>query len=224
MISVEVRSDPEEVADRAAELVAEAVRAAVDAGDRFAWAISGGTTPVPMFRTMSRLDLPWRSIETWQVDERVVPLGDPQRNRTTQSDTLPPELLEGVRWMPVEDPDPEASALRYSAGMPERFDVVQLGLGADGHTASLLPGDPVLDVHDRDVGLTRPGRGLRRMTLTLPGLARGRRAIWVVTGAEKGDALAKLLAGDASIPAARVSIQDQVVVADRAAAPSAEAS
>ena len=221
MISVEVRSDPEEVADRAVELVAAAVRGAVDAGDRFTWAISGGATPMPMFRTMSRLDLPWRSIETWQVDERVVPFGDPQRNRTMQSDTLPPDLLGSVRWMPVEDPDMDAAALRYGERLPEGFDLVQLGLGADGHTASLLPGDPVLDVHDRDVALTRPRRGLRRMTLTYPGLARGRRAIWVVTGAEKADALAKLLAGDLSIPAARVSVQDQVVVADQAAAASA---
>jgi 6-phosphogluconolactonase len=215
MLRIEVRSDPEAVAIRAAELVAEAVRAATEARGRFAWAISGGATPFATFRRLAELDLPWDEMDTWQVDERIAPLGDHERNRTAQSETLPEGLLDRIRWMPVDDPDPEEAARRYAATLPERFDLVQLGLGADGHTASLLPGDPVLEVRQRDVAITLPYRGSRRMTLTYPGLARGRGALWIVTGDEKREALAMLVAGDPSIPAARVSVADQTLVTDR---------
>ena len=218
MIEVDLRPDGEEVATRAAELVGEAVRRAHDAGGPFAWAISGSETPLATFRKLADLDVRWDLVDTWQVDERIAPLGDPERNRTSQSEALPPGLRDGVRWMPVEDPDPEAAALRYAATLPARFDLVQLGLGPDGHTASLPPGDPVLDVRDRDVAVTRPYRGRRRMTLTYPGLARAERALWIVTGEDKRAALAELRARDPAIPAARVSIADQVVVTTRAAA------
>lgn len=214
MIRVDVVPDPEAVGTEAAGLVADALRGGVGARGRSAWAISGGTSPIPMFRRLSELDLPWEVIDTWQVDERVAPLGDPARNRTTQSEVLPGELLGGIRWMPVEDTDLEAAAIRYAATLPDRFDLVHLGLGADGHTASLVPDDPVLDVRDRDVAVTGPYRGHRRMTLTYAGLARAARAVWVETGSQKRQALTKLLAGDPSIPAARVPIADQLVVTD----------
>jgi 6-phosphogluconolactonase len=214
MIRVEVVPDPEAVGARAAEVVADALREAVGARGRSAWAISGGATPIPMFRRLSELDLPWDLIDTWQVDERVAPLGDPERNRTTQSEVLPEELLGGIRWMPVEDADLEAAATRYASTLPDRFDLVHLGLGADGHTASLVPGDPVLDVRDRALAVTGPYRGHRRMTLTYAGLARAARAVWLVTGSEKREALTKLLAGDSSIPASHVPVADQIVVTD----------
>ena len=215
MIRVEVLPDPVSVGEHAADLIAEAVGRAISEGRRFTWAISGGETPVPMFRRLGALALPWHLIDTWQVDERVAPLDDPDRNRSMQLKALP-GALDGIRWMPVEDDDLEAAAARYAATLPDRFDVVHLGLGADGHTASLVPGDPVLDIRDRDVAVTGVYEGRRRMTLTYPGLARAERAIWVVTESEKRDALRKLLADDRSIPAARVAVPDQVLVTDLA--------
>jgi 6-phosphogluconolactonase len=218
MIRLEVLDDPEAAAARAAELLAEAMRAA--AAGRIAWAISGGEGPAPMFRRLGELGLPWSEIDTWQVDERVAPAADPARNRTAQTRDLPADAVEGMRWMPVEDDDLEDAADRYASALPERFDVVHLGLGPDGHTASLVPGDAVLEVGDRAVALTAaPYQGLRRMTLTYPGLARSARAVWFVTGADKRAAVERLLDGDRTIPAAGVEIGDQVLVADRAAAP-----
>jgi 6-phosphogluconolactonase len=213
VIRLDVQADAEAACRRAAELVAEAAAARAPAS----WAISGGEGPGPMFRALGELDLPWDAIGTWQVDERVAPPGDPARNRTLQERELPPAALAGIRWMPVEDGDLEAGAARYGATVPDRLDVVHLGLGPDGHTASLVPDDPVLDIGDRTVSVTDAYRGHRRMTLTYPGLARADRAVWLVTGEDKRDALGRLLAGDRAIPAGRVDIADQVVVADVAA-------
>jgi 6-phosphogluconolactonase/glucosamine-6-phosphate isomerase/deaminase len=215
MIRVEVLPDTGAAAARAAEVFADAVLRAIAEGRRFAWAISGGEGPLPMFRRLDDLDLPWDLIETWQVDERVAPQGDPDRNASHQMAALPSEAMTGVRWMPVEEEDLDVAAVRYAATLPARFDVVHLGLGADGHTASLVPEDPVLDVRDRDVAVTGPYEGRRRMTLTYPGLSRAAQAIWLVTGPEKRDALEKLIAGDRSIPATRVPVEDQFVVTDR---------
>jgi 6-phosphogluconolactonase len=216
MIRVEVLPDPGSVGRRAADLIAEAVRRATSEARRFAWAISGGGTPVPMFRRLGESDLAWHLIDTWQVDERVAPPDDPDRNRASQLRALPPEARDGIRWMPVEDEDLEPAAARYAATLPDRFDVAHLGLGADGHTASLVPGDTVLDVGDRDVAVTGPYQGRRRMTLTYPALSRAERVVWVVTGPEKRDALRQLIAGDRSIPATHVPVPDQVVVTDQA--------
>jgi 6-phosphogluconolactonase len=216
MISVEVLPDPGAVGRRAADLVAEAVRRAVADGRRFTWGISGGETPIAMFRALGELGLPWHVIDTWQVDERIAPTGDPSRNRTEQERALPPEAKGGIRWMPVEDEDLEAAAAAYATILPERFDIVHLGLGADGHTASLVPGDPVLEVDDRAVAVTGPYEGRRRMTLTYPGISRATRVLWVETGVQKREALRRLIDGDRSIPAARIPVVDQVVVTDLA--------
>jgi 6-phosphogluconolactonase len=215
MVRLEVCPDAGSVGRRAADLVADAVRTAISDGRRFRWAVSGGETPTPMLRHLSEMDLPWERVDTWQVDERVAPLGDPDRNRTRQEQTLPTEALEGMRWMPVDEEDVEGAAARYASGLPGRFDVVQLGLGADGHTASLVPGDPVLDVRDRDVAVTRPYGGRVRMTLTYPALSRAGDVLWMVTGVPKRAALERLLRGDGSIPATRVPVEDQVVVTDQ---------
>ena len=213
-ISVEVRPDAAAAGRYAADLVAERIRAVTADGRRFAWAISGGTSPAPMFRRLGELDLPWASIDTWQVDERVAPAGDPDRNRTIAEPELPEQALDGVRWMPVEDEDLEAAAARYAATLPARFDVVHLGLGPDGHTASLVPGDPVLDERERTVAVTGPYQGRRRMTFTYPALERATWIVWLVDGAEKREVLTKLIARDTSIPASGVTIPDQLVVTD----------
>jgi 6-phosphogluconolactonase/glucosamine-6-phosphate isomerase/deaminase len=126
--------------------------------------------------------------------------------------------------MPVEAPDLDAAAGRYAAGLeaiagsPAVLDVVHLGLGADGHTGSLVPGDSVLDVTDADVALTGEYPGRRRMTLTYPILNRARRVLWVVTGSDKTGPLARLLKGDVSIPGGRVHLGEALILADRAAA------
>jgi len=213
---LEVLPDPEAVARRGAEFVAAQARAAVGDHGRFWFAVSGGRTPWAMFAHLLHEDMPWAQTAIWQVDERVAPAGDPDRNLTHLQAALPPEGDAEVHPMPVEDDDLEAAAASYAQSLPEYFDLVHLGLGPDGHTASLVPGDPVLEVADRDVALTAIYQGRRRMTLTYPVLSRAFQVLWLVTGEDKADALARLLKGDTSIPAARVGAKTQVIVADAA--------
>lgn len=227
-MQVTVLADADAVAQSAAAIIAAEARAAVAARGRFVMAVSGGHTPWQMLRALAGLDVPWKSIHVAQVDERVAPAGDPGRNLTHLRASLlahaplPPEQIYA---MPVESPDLPAAAAQYArtlqeiAGSPPVLDLCHLGLGPDGHTASLVPGDPVLDVTDRDVALT----GLvyetrRRMTLTYPVLDRSRRILWVVTGSEKVGMLARLRAGDRSIPAGRIRRDFALVIADSAAA------
>jgi 6-phosphogluconolactonase len=215
---VEVLPDAEAVARRGAEVIAAAARDAVAARGAFSLAVSGGRTPWLMFEALGAQRVPWDAATLWQVDERIAPAGDPARNLTLLLETLPPAAGPCLRPMPVEDPDPEAAADRYAAGLPERLNLVHLGLGPDGHTASLVPGDPALEVRDRAVAVTGSYLGHRRMTLTYPVLDAAARILWVVTGADKADALARLLAGDRSIPAGRVEAASALVLADAAAA------
>jgi 6-phosphogluconolactonase/glucosamine-6-phosphate isomerase/deaminase len=154
----------------------------------------------------------------FQVDERVAPDGDPDRNLTHMRESLSEPALRRLLPMPVTDDDLDAAADRYGAALPGAIDFVHLGLGPDGHTASLVPGDSVLEVGDRAVAITGGEyQGRPRMTLTYPTLAAARRILFLVTGAEKRDALAKLRAGDDSIPAGRVAAGDGLIVADEAA-------
>jgi 6-phosphogluconolactonase len=217
MIRLEVLADEGELARRAAELISAAAEEADASRGVFTWAVSGGRTPLPVFR---RLVLPWDRTVTWQVDERMAPAGHADRNLTHALDALSPEGAATVRPMPVEAEDLERAAASYAADLPARLDLVHLGIGDDGHTASLVPGDPVLDVRDRDVAVTGEYRGRRRMTLTYPALDRAREILWVVAGAGKAGALQRLLAGDRSIPAGRVAAGHQIVLADRPAATS----
>jgi 6-phosphogluconolactonase len=214
--ALEVLHDAETVAGRGANEVAAAAREAIAARGGFTFAVSGGRTPWAMFRVLADEDLPWEAIGIWQVDERLAPDGDPDRNLISLVPALPAAVE--LHPMPVTEDDLDAALERYAASLPEAFDLVHLGMGDDGHTASLIPGDPVLDVTDRDVALTREYRGRRRMTLTYPALDRSRRVLWLITGEDKSAMLPRLLAGDPSIPAGRVSAEDQVVFADRAAA------
>lgn len=216
-----VLPDATAVADAAAEVIAGRVRDAVAERGTAAIAVSGGRTPWAMLATLRDLpagQVPWRELVVFQVDERVAAEGDPERNLTHLREALAGRPASIVP-MPVDDPDLDAAAARYADSLPAVLDLVHLGLGADGHTASLVPGDLVLAVADRLVALTdQPYQGRRRMTLTYRALAHARELLWVVTGAEKAEALAALLAGSTDIPAGRVTAARSLILADRAAA------
>jgi len=219
-LAIEILPDAESVARRGAEIAAAAAADAVADRGRFEFAVSGGRTPWAMFADLAG-KMPWEKVTIYQVDERVAPDGDPDRNLTQLQRALPAGGSADVRAMPVTFHDLDAAAADYAASLPDAFDLVHLGLGPDGHTASLIPGDPVLEVTDRDVALTGEYQGRRRMTLTYPVLDRARRILWLVTGDDKVEALARLRAGDESIPGGRVSTAHALVVADAAAAGSA---
>jgi 6-phosphogluconolactonase len=215
---LEVFDDLDALSSAAAGHVAACARAAVDADGSFHFAVSGGRSPWEMFSRLTGLDVPWERTVLWQVDERIAPAGDPDRNLAHLREALGDRAAQ-VRPMPVEDPDPEAAAGRYAEGLPAWFHLVHLGIGPDGHTASLVPTDPVLDVDDRLVALTTTAyQGRRRMTLTYPGLRRARELLWLVSGEDKRAPLAKLLVADPSIPAGRVEAGASLVMADRSAA------
>ena len=227
-MKVEVLRDAGAVARRAAAQIAAEARASVSARGRFGLAVSGGTTPWQALRELARQDVAWDRVHVFQVDERVAPAGDAERNLTHLRESLlnrAPLAEEQVHAMPVDDADLERAALRYAreiaevAGSPPALDLVLLGLGADGHTASLVPGDPVLEVVDADVAVTaRPYQGRRRMSVTYPLLERARNILWIVTGEAKREMLERLREGDASIPAGRVRRDRAALLADGAAA------
>jgi 6-phosphogluconolactonase len=208
--------DASSLAKQAAAFVAARARAAVADHGRFSWAVSGGHTPWAMFAELAHEDVAWGSMEIFQVDERVAPEGDPDRNLTHLRHSLG-QAPATVLPMPVNDPDLPSAAASYGRDLPARFDLVHLGLGPDGHTASLVPGDPVLEVTDRPVALTGPYQGRQRMTLTYPALARANEILWLISGEDKRGPLAQLLDGDQSIPAGRVEAMHSTVIADASA-------
>jgi len=227
MKPIRILADADAVAKEAAQVIAAEARSAVAARGRFIMAVSGGRTPWQMLRALAGEDVPWSGVHVVQVDERIAPAGDPDRNLTHLRESLlehAPLPPEHIHAMPVEDADLEAAARSYArtlekiAGNPPMLDLAHLGLGPDGHTASLVPQDPVLDVTDRDVALTGLYQKRRRMTLTYPALNRARRILWVVTGAEKAQTLVRLRGGDLSIPAGRIRREQALVLADQPAA------
>ena len=226
-MKIEIFPDADAVAQKGAEIIAAEARAAVKARGRFIVAVSGGHTPWQMLRALANEDVPWEGVNVVQVDERVAPAGHPERNLTHLYESLlehAPLRREQIYAMPVETAELESTAERYAetlkkiAGSPPVLDLVHLGLGPDGHTASLVPGDPVLNVTDSDVVLTGVYQGRRRMTLTYSILNRARRILWLVTGNDKVAALARLREGDVTIPAGRIQRADALVLADKAAA------
>jgi 6-phosphogluconolactonase len=226
-MTLEVLPDSKSAAERAAAIIAEDARAAVASRGKFSMAVSGGHTPWIMLRALANEDVPWPAVEVFQVDERVAPDGDPDRNLTHLHESLlehVPISRTQIHAMPVELPDLDAAARQYAqtlrdvTGSPAVLDLAHLGLGPDGHTASLVPGDPVLKVTDADVSVTGGYMGRRRMTLTYPMLNRSRKILWLVTGPEKVAMLPRLQAGDSTIPAGGISRERAVILADRAAA------
>ena len=226
-MKIEVFSDDESAARAAAKMIVGEADAAVAARGRFVMAVSGGHTPWIMLGALALEPLPWERVHIVQVDERVAPAGHADRNLTHLRETLlghSPIRAEQIHAMLVESPDLEAAARQYAstlskiAGSPPTLDLVHLGLGPDGHTASLVPGDPVLNVTDADVAVTGNYQGRQRMTLTYPVINRARRVLWLVTGSEKVAMLSRLRKGDLSIPAGRVHQDRAAIFADRRAA------
>ena len=225
-MQIEMLADEAAVARHAAAFIAAQAHAAVRARGQFTLAVSGGRTPWAMLRALANEDLPWPQLQLFQVDERVAPAGDPVRNLTNIEASLlehAPLPAAHVHAMPVEAADLDAAAADYArtlqrvAGVPAVLDLVHLGLGPDGHTASLVPGDAALQVVDADVAMSAPYIGHRRMTLTYPALNRARCVLWLATGAEKHAMVARLRAGDAAIPAARVQSGNAWLLGDAAA-------
>ena len=218
-------TDADEAAALAAGELATVCRRAVAERGQALVAVSGGETPWRMLQALRLLPLPWTQVHVAQVDERVAPRGDPRRNlsrleRLLVADgPLPPANLLA---MPVEDADLPRAAADYQrrlaalAGTPPVLDLVQLGLGTDGHTASLVPGDAVLEITDRDVAVTGDYQGLRRMTLTYAAIDRARSRLWLVTGAAKTARLRELMSGESAdrAPGVRVHRADSTLVAD----------
>jgi 6-phosphogluconolactonase len=232
-MDLEVFADDEIAAQAAAARIAAEARTVVTARGRFVLAVSGGKTPWIMLRALGTEDVPWTNVHIVQVDERIAPAGSPDRNLTHLRESLlgrpagagaPPLRTEQIHAMPVESDNLEAAAQQYAetlqslCGSPPVLDLVHLGLGPDGHTASLVPGDPVLKITDADVALTGVYQGRRRMTLTYPALNRARRILWLATGAEKSAMLSRLRSADPTIPAGRVRQDRAVIIADQAAA------
>ena len=224
-MQVEILANPEAVAKRAASLIAGYAREAVMAHGQFNFAVSGGHAPWIMLRDLADEDMPWDKVQVFQIDERVAPAGDPDRNLTHLRESLlarAPLRPDHIHAMPVELPELEGAAglyeqtLREYCGALPVLDLAHLGLGPDGHTASLVPGDPVLNVTDRDVALTGVYQERRRMTLTYPMINRSRKILWLVTGADKVGALAKLRAGDTSIPGGRMARDNALLLAEQA--------
>ncbi len=226
-MKIEVFPDPDAAASAAARAIAAGARKAVSERGRFIAAFSGGRSPGGMLRALASEDLPWDRVYILQVDERVAPAGDAARNlKHLRECLLDRAAVPGgnLHAMPVDAPDLEAAAAQYAltlqnlAGSPPILDFVHLGLGPDGHTASLVPGDPVLEVSNADVAVTGPYRGHRRMTMTYPILNRSRRILWLVTDGDKAGMLARLCKADPSIPAGRVRQEAALVIADKSAA------
>lgn len=226
-MELQIRPDADSASAAAADFVAEQVRASIVDRGGASLALSGGKAPVRMFEELAKCDLLWEAIHLLQVDERVAPDGHPDRNVTGIRDHLLANVTipaANFHPMPVGIANLFDAAERYErvlrrvCGTPPVIDVVHLGLGGDGHTASLVPGDPALDVEGAEVTPTGEYRGRVRLTLTVPAIRRARCIVWLVTGAGKVDALAALLGG-ADVPAAAIGRDDAVIFADEAAAP-----
>ena len=226
-MKIEVLADADSAARYAAEVIAAEARTAVQARGRFTVAVSGGRTPGMMLHALGMLDVPWADVHVFQVDERIAPADHVDRNLTPLRTSLDAAASRGgvrIHAMPVESSDLDEAAARYArtlvevAGSPPIVDLVHLGLGTDGHTASLVPGDPVLEIVDTDVAVTGTYNGRRRMTLTYPAIDRARSILWLVTGEDKASMLGRLVGADPAIPAGRVRQAAALILADRGAA------
>lgn len=211
---IEVVRAQRDLARVAAGVLTEELERCLARKPRVAMALSGGRTPWAVFRWLAQAELDWRRVDIYQVDERIAASGDSARNIEGLRESLLDRVPARVFPMPVEEPDLDAAAARYGQSLPRVLDIIHLGLGADGHTASLLPGDPVLDVSDRLVAVTKPHYGFRRMTLTFPAFERAGEIVWIVAGSDKSAVARRLLVADPTIPAGRIPQERAVLVTD----------
>ena len=208
-----LRAGPD-LADVAADVIVQELKAQIASRGSASIAVSGGRTPWPVFERLSDVAIPWTAIDVFQVDERVAPLGSADRNLAGLEETLLDRVPARAHPMPVDAPDLETAARRYATELPPSLDVVHLGLGEDGHTASLVPLDPVVLIEDQLVAITDPYRGHRRMTLTRPALDGAGLIVWIVSGPDKADMVERLIARDPLIPAGLISQERAVLVTD----------
>jgi 6-phosphogluconolactonase len=225
----EVLSDPERLAQRAARWLAGLAKAS---RDRFVVALSGGSTPKRMYQILSGLELPWARTHWFWGDERFVPPDDPRSNYRMAHEALfqhAPVSIANIHPVPTRGLGPEAAAAAYEAELKKfyggdrldatrpLFDVTLLGLGPDGHTASLFPGTAVLDERHKWVAAVIGAKDEARITFTYPLLESSGHIAFLVAGAEKQRMLGLLLGGDTDIPAGRLSKERVQVFADSAA-------
>ena len=225
-MKLEVFPTPEAVAQKATKIIAELAQERIRSTGTFLFAMSGGTTPWKVLRQLADTTLTWEAIELFQVDERIAPAGDPQRNLTKINENLlnPIAPLQAqVHAIPVELSPPESAAEKYAQSLRERcgnppiLDLIHLGLGEDGHTASLLPGDPARKSL-APVTVTMQYQSLRRITMTYPTLNAARQRLWIITGARKRSMLERLYHDDSRIPAGLVERRNSIILADKEAA------
>lgn len=196
----------------AAAWLARRIRDAVRRRGDALIAVSGGSTAPPLFSALLEHDVPWDRTTVWQVDERVAPDGHPERN-AGQLAAVPAR----IRPMPVTAQDLRAAARRYGAGLPERFDVVHLGLGDDGHTASWPPDHPVVD-SERPCEVIGEFNGFERMTLTPPVVNAARSRVMLTLGGSKAEMVERWMLRDPALPVDRVRRSGTIAFLDPAAA------
>jgi len=225
-MKTEIFPSADQVAEGAAAYIEQLIRETLVRKKSFSMAISGGRTPWEMLKILSKAPLPWTRVNLFQVDERVAPDGHADRNLTQLFQVIEGSpLVNRLRIFPmpvmVEDLDAASqdyAKLIHEITEGEGLDLIHLGMGSDGHTASLVPGDGVLDLTDREVGCTEQlYQGRIRMTLTYPLLNSAKRILWIVTGAEKQEMVQRLLKQDPSIPAGAVNQANALLMADQAA-------
>lgn len=216
-----------EVAKEAALYIADRIRENIAKKGFFAMAMSGGRTPWEMIKHLATENLPWEKVFLFQVDERIAPDGHQDRNLTQLFNTIQETSLMtrlNIFPMHVIAEDLDEACEDYADHIRRitetgKLDLVHLGIGTDGHTASLIPGDSVLETHDREVALTdNPYQGRKRMTLTYPIINRAEKILWVVTGEEKAEMLSRLLHQDQTIPAGKIAQQQAILLTEESAA------
>ena len=216
----------DQVAAGAAAYLEQEIRDALTHQKSFSLAISGGRTPWEMLKILSKADLPWQQVNLFQVDERVAPDGHADRNLTQLFQAIagtPMVTQLRIFPMPVLAEDLEEGCREYTQVLDEvtegkGLDLIHLGLGSDGHTASLVPGDGVMEVQDRLVACTQNTyQGRIRMTLTYPLLNSAKQLLWIVTGSEKQEMVQRLIQQDPSIPAGRLRQENALLLVDQAA-------